>query len=154
MYHLIDRIYEAAFVPDMWPIALDDLAMSGSVGGALLVASEAHPPRFAALASIANALREFSSGDAWRNNDRPMRWRPSLDGFLRDIDLLSPEDLEADPMRDELVKYGLGWQAGNDHAMTNGEVVVYSVERCFQDGPHDSVAVASLKNGHVSHFKE
>ena len=38
--------------------------------------------------------------------------------------------------------------------MTNGEVVVYSVERCFQDGPHDSVAVASLKNGHVSHFKE
>ncbi len=57
-------------------------------------------------------------------------------------------------MRGELVKYRLGWQAGNDHAMTNGEAVVYGVERRFQDGPHDSVAVASLENGHVSHFKE
>ena len=64
----------------------------------------------------------------------PNNWpiAPSLDGFLRDIDLLSPEDIEADPMRDELVKYGLGWQAGTIMPMTNGEVVVYSVERRFK----------------------
>src|SRR6187402_3199228 len=113
MDDLIDRIYEAAFVPDLWPAVLDELStMSGSVGGALLVASEVHPPRFAASASIMSALVEFASGDTWRDNDRPMRWTRGLDGFLRDVDIMTMDVLEADPMRRELIRYGLGWQAG------------------------------------------
>ncbi len=144
MEDLVDRIYEAAFVPDLWPVVLDDMStISNSFGGALLVASEAHPPRFAASASIRDALIEFSSG-AWRNNHRPLRWKPSLDGFLRDVDLFSPDDLETDPMRHELIRYGLGWQAGMVMPMTNGEVVIYSVERRLQDGPHEVDSIAAL----------
>lgn len=144
MEDLIDRIYEAAFVPELWPVVLDGLStMSGSVGGALLVASEAHPPRFAASASIMDALIECSS-DAWRNNDRPLRWKLSVDGFLRDGELFSPDELETDPMRHELIRYGLGWQTGMVIPMTNGEVVIYSVERRLQDGPHDPTSIASL----------
>jgi len=40
-------------------------------------------------------------------------------------------------MLPELVTHGLGWQLGTVIPMTSGEVVVFSMERRYSDGPHD-----------------
>jgi len=136
---LVDRIYEAAFVPDCWTNVLDQLSVrSQSVGGVLLVASQRFPPRWLASEAIDGAVNAFSSGSAWRQNDRPARYLEADSGsFLRDVDFLSETYLAADPMRQELVDYGLGWQTGTVIPMPAGEVVIYSFERRLDDGPHD-----------------
>lgn len=136
---IIDQIYEAALIPDLWPTVLDTVSgMSGSVGGALLATGGLHPPRWAASATVATALNAFATGNAWKNNKRPERWLAGKHpGFTRCVDLFTPEELANDPMLPELVTHGLGWQLGTVIPMTSGEVVVFSLERRYSDGPHD-----------------
>jgi DNA-binding CsgD family transcriptional regulator len=136
---LIDKIYEAAFVPQLWPQVLDDLsAMSGSIGGAVLTAGGRHAPRWAASDVVAPALLAFATGDAWKHNKRPERWLSAEHaGFLRDVDLFTADELGGDPMSHELKTQGLGWQLGTVIPLTTGEVIVFSLERRFEDGAHD-----------------
>lgn len=136
---IIDRIYEAALVPEFWPSVLDRLSdMTGSVGGAILAAGERHPPRWAASEAVAPALHAFATGDAWKHNKRPERWLSAAHpGFLRDVDLFTDDELQADPMLRELQANGLGWQLGAVIPMSSGDVVVFSLERRFSDGAHD-----------------
>ncbi len=136
---LVDQIYEAAFVPEMWPRVLDSLsAMTDSVGGAILATGDRHPPRWAASEVVAPALNAFATGDAWKHNKRPHRWLASAHpGFLRDVDLFTVQELRSDPMSHELQTNGLGWQLGAVIPMSSGEVVIFSLERRFADGAHD-----------------
>jgi DNA-binding CsgD family transcriptional regulator len=136
---LVDQIYEAAFVPELWSGVLDRLsAMTGSVGGAVLTASDRHPPRWAASEVVAPALHAFATGDAWKHNKRPERWLSAAHpGFLRDVDLFTDQELRDDQMSRELQTNGLGWQLGAVIPMSSGDVVVFSLERRFVDGAHD-----------------
>lgn len=120
---LVDRIYEAALVPELWPDVLDTLsAMTGSIGGAVLTAGDRHPPRWAASKVVAPALHAFATSDAWKHNKRPVRWLSSThSGFLREVDLFTVEELQGDPMFDELKASGLGWQLGAVIPMATGE---------------------------------
>jgi len=136
---LVEKIYESAFIPELWPDVLDTLSeMSASSGGALLASGERHPPRWAASQTVAPALRAFASSDAWKYNKRPQRWLAANHaGFIRDVDLFTADELRGDRMRAELQTHGLGWQLGTVIPMPSGEVVVFSLERRFDDGPHD-----------------
>jgi DNA-binding CsgD family transcriptional regulator len=136
---ILDQIYEAALIPDMWPSVLDTISgISGSVGGALLTTGGVHPPRWVASATVAPALNAFAQGNAWKSNKRPERWLSANHaGFLRDVDLFTADELNGDPMLPELTTHGLGWQLGSCVPMTSGEVVVFSLERRHSDGPHD-----------------
>jgi DNA-binding CsgD family transcriptional regulator len=137
--NLIDLIYEAAFVPELWPSVLDQLsAMAGSIGGAVLTRGQRYPPRWAASEVVAPALHAFAAGDAWKHNKRPERWLAAAHaGFLRDVDLFTADELRGDVMQDAFKTQGLGWQLGTVIPMTTGEVVVFSLERRFDDGTHD-----------------
>lgn len=137
---LIENIYEAALVPDLWPSVLDQLSeLTGSIGGAVLTRGRRHPPRWAASAPVAPALHAFASGEAWKYNKRAQRWISSGHaGFSRDVDLFTDEELRDDRMAAELHTHGLGWQLGTVIPMTSGEVVVFSLERRLADGAHDA----------------
>ena len=51
---LTNRIYEAAFVPDLWPDVLEDIdAVSGSVGGAVFLFGDDQPARGRAIEEVA-----------------------------------------------------------------------------------------------------
>ncbi len=133
---LIARIYEAAFVPEMWPQILESLSdLSESFGGALLATNSSRPPRWIATDSVAERLHAFASGDAWRHNQRPQRWLAHGPGFWRDIDVF-PEMLGAPATEPHLRTYGLGWQLGAVMPMPGSDVVVFSMERHGPDGPH------------------
>jgi DNA-binding CsgD family transcriptional regulator len=144
--NLIDQVYEAAFVPERWAGVLDRLSiLSASVGGVVLVASDRFPPRWSASQAISGALQAFSSGGAWRENDRPSRFLKAGPGsFLRDVDFLSEAYMAVDPMRKELVDHGLGWQTGTVIPMHGDEMVIYSFERRLDQGPHHPKVVGTL----------
>lgn len=136
---VVDRIYEAALVPEKWTAVLDQVSdMTGSVGGALLVTGDRHPPRWAASETIAPALRAFTSGDAWKGNKRAQQALSSAgSAFSRDIDLWTAEELEQYRISDERTPHGLGWQLGSIIPMPSGETVIFTFDRRFDDGPHD-----------------
>jgi hypothetical protein len=51
--HLIDRIYECSFAPELWPAVLDELAQIADARGGLLFAATDESPeldRFGELA--------------------------------------------------------------------------------------------------------
>ncbi|SED88743.1 hypothetical protein [Rhodobacter sp. 24-YEA-8] len=63
---LIDRIYEAAFVPSVWTDVLEQLVLlTGSEGGVIFAGAPAAPPRFVASDKVA------ASG--WAGRSAPWR---------------------------------------------------------------------------------
>jgi DNA-binding CsgD family transcriptional regulator len=142
MDDLVDQIYEAALVPEKWPGVLDRLSeLTGSVGGAVLATGDRHPPRWAASDIVAPSLKAFATSDAWKSNKRPQRWLSASDrGFVRDVDIFTDRELLGEPGFGDLQSKGLGWQLGVVIPMMTGEIVVYSLERRFDDGAHHASA--------------
>lgn len=143
---LIDLIYEAAFVPERWAAVLHRLAvLSDSVGGALLVTSDRYPPRWAASQIVAPALRSYIASGAWKHNERPAQLMSAgITGFSRDIDLWNAEELERYQISDERRSNDLGWQLGTVIPMPSGEVVIYTLERRLERGPHDPKVIEAV----------
>jgi DNA-binding CsgD family transcriptional regulator len=143
---IVDKIYEAAFVPDLWPKVLDSLAGdSGSASASIMVFKGFQPPRFRATDVTRPGLQMFCETDAWRGNRRaPFMNFTVMQSFLCDVDYMPPELLEVDSVYRALQGLGLGWQLGTTIPMPSGEVVVFTFERWLTDGRHDPHAVAAL----------
>lgn len=148
---LIDRIYEAAFVPELWPHVLDDMAArSGSASAAVLVFNDRdRPPRYQTTALTRASLHEFTTTDRWRQSIRADAiFEPQLAGnfsrFLYLSDFLAPGDLSRDSVEKSLMELGLGAQITTVIPMLSGEVVSFTFERWAGDGSHTPEAIASL----------
>ena len=144
--NLVDRIYEAAFVPEKWPDVLDTIAaQAGSASGAVLSINGSDPPRWRATALVQDALHNYVTTGQWRNCERPMKMLSmNHAGFLRDDDFLTPEQIERDPARAARIAVSLGSQVGTLVAMPSSEIVGFTFERWIEDGRHDQDSVAFL----------
>jgi hypothetical protein len=81
----IDRIYECAFVPELWPDVLDELARPASAsGGILLVANDKEVTSWTASASLRAGVAAYVSGEVYRRSERTRRVAATRHtGFLR-----------------------------------------------------------------------
>ena len=109
---LIDRIYEAAVLPDLWPAILDDLVVVGN-------------GHFSALYSVGpGGLRWLASKEGLRIGhdyiaegwpQRTDRARigccaPATPEFLGDLDVYTREEMDREPVFTEFHRpRGLGW---------------------------------------------
>jgi DNA-binding CsgD family transcriptional regulator len=144
---LIDRIYEAAVVPELWPSVLDALADgAGCVGGELFVADLREIFRWTASEPTKSVMAAFIAGGWAQKNERLSRTlalRPP--GFVTDYDIFSPEEHEREPSYVELFRpNGFGWVAGTAIMMPSGDYAVYSFERLLKKGPVSADAVSAL----------
>ena len=143
---LIDSIYEASFVPELWPALLERLGrLSDSVSGAVLVLPRSDPPRWKATALVHDALHEFSTTDAWRKSERAPYLLSNLPtGFLCAEDYLTPDQLARDSVQKSLRALGIGWQLGLLVPITAEDAVAFTFERWLAEGRHDPAAVQRL----------
>lgn len=150
---IIDRIYEAAFVPESWSGTINAIAeRSQSASGSVLVFSTHGPPRFRATSVTQQALREFCDSDAWRHSERAPFMIGSLPGtFLCDADYLTPEQFERDSVSRSLRSLGLGWQLGTAIPMPERSMVNFTFERKIEEGRHTAEQVTML-NGLRPHL--
>jgi hypothetical protein len=75
--------------------------------------------------------------------DRLMLHRHS--GFMRDVDMWTLEEMDQDPsFRDLLRPRGFGWCGGFLVQVPSDDMLLFSVERRFVDGPIESSAVSQL----------
>ena len=61
---LIDRIYESAFVPDLWPDVLDDLARLTNSRGGILFSARDRVLKWTSSANLNDIFRSYVE-DGW-----------------------------------------------------------------------------------------
>lgn len=133
---LIDRIYECAVVPEMWPGLLDDLAeMTGAQGGILFSARSSLT--WTASDSLSDVFAEYVE-DGWfeRCSRRLCLMTQTQPSFFVEQDFWTSRQLDMDPIyRDFFRPHGLGWSAGTGLKLPTGDNIVFSIERRFDQGP-------------------
>jgi len=142
---LIDKVYEAAVVPELWDTVLDDVACRvGSVGG-LLFAANSQSTAWVGSSMIGPLYADFIKDGFAAKNPRPERGiAKNHAGFVGDHDLFTREEMDRDPAYAYLRDKGLGWCAGTVVQVPSGDLVVFSWERWFKDGPFSTETIASL----------
>jgi len=135
---LVDRIYEAAIVPDQWKLVLDQIAHRvDAAGTGLFLVSE----KSNAGAIWSDPIDELCKGwieGGWQAKTQraPRMMALNHAGFVADIDIYKPGEVERDEAFANYLKpAGFGHGAGTGITMPTGEVAIYSVERRFKTGP-------------------
>jgi DNA-binding CsgD family transcriptional regulator len=151
MSRLVDRIYECAFVPELWPEILAELVhLGGALSGWLCI-------------SNGNVIRWSASSQEARNDLRPLMesgWIPRSErfnrllrakqtGFIPDSTLYTPEEMRDDPAyRDMLYPRGMGWASATAIALPTGDDMVIALERAYDQGSAPSVVLETLNEVH------
>lgn len=132
MEELVDQIYEAAFLPELWVDVLGQLAeLSGAQSGALLIIDQRLPPLYTATPNIIDTLAAFAETDHWYRNEPAHRLRRrAYPGFLERADFFFDEEqAPGTPWHKNLVDIGADWQIGSIVDMPGGEMALFTFER-------------------------
>jgi len=143
---LVDRIYECSFVPELWPQVLRDTSkISASAGASLFVTNPDVTAWTASKNAQAIAERFVADGWYWRGRMMSLIHNSRHPGFLREVDLFSPGEIEAEPIfRDSWRKVGLGWGAATAFALPTGEKLSIVLSRTIAQGPADNATIERL----------
>lgn len=134
---LIDRIYEAAALPELWPRLLDELTV---VGNGYFTALFALGSRNWHWVASENGVRisEDYLAEGWpQRTDRVDRLIGARHaGFVGDLDVYTREEMDREPVFTEFHRpRGLGWGAATVIPVPSGDMLIVDIERRFETGP-------------------
>lgn len=144
---LLDRIYEAAAIPDYWPAVLEQLAgVAGAQAGALVAYRGREP-----AGNIASPLYREGYDDYFRNgidivNVRPLRaLERQYPGFLSDLEVQSAEEIERDEIYNRFLHpHGLQWTAGTLILSPSNDILVVDIARALGEAPFERASLEAL----------
>ncbi len=144
---VIDRIYESAFVPELWPRVLGDLADIAGARTAFLFVTrdDAHHVTASSEVGVQAIASIVASGWIWRSERfrRFMGLRHA--GFVTDSVIYTDEEKRADPFyANFLYPRGLGTAAGIVVPLPTGDRFAISVEREHARGPVEPDRIDAL----------
>jgi DNA-binding CsgD family transcriptional regulator len=146
-HELIDRIYEAAIIPENWPGILEEIStIAGCYGGTLLSIDAQQEIRHIASEQFRDVVRMFVR-DGWtKQNIRLERLaKIKYPGFVTDSDLISVDEMDAHPFYAEFVRpNGGGWAVGTIIEIPSRDLLVFNLERRYAEGPVDKQFCARL----------
>lgn len=147
MEDIIDRIYEASVIPDLWIDILDRLAAIAHCDGGILIAADPQQSvRALSSDSLSPMLSAFINEGWMRQNIRASRLRPmNYSGFVVDLDIVTPEEAETDPLYVNcLRKYGGGVGTGTVIPAPSGDLIIFNIERSYKKGHVDRSVLPAL----------
>jgi DNA-binding CsgD family transcriptional regulator len=143
---LVDRIYECSLVPELWPGILDELGRIAEAPGGSLFITKAKVQYWTASPIIRErAGRMVNEGWFWRGQlvSRAVAARHA--GFLTEVDIFTPEELDQEPIyRDFWRPQGAGWAVGTVLPIPTGENVIFVLTRRTERGPVERDVVHKL----------
>lgn len=143
---LIDRIYEAAAVPELWRQVLIDLArFAGAPQAVMIVTSGTH---FRDWVTTSPEFDELVIGHFERFPDN-VRTRRLLElrhaGFLTDLDVVSRDEIATLPLyQDFLIPAGYGAGTATAVMVPSGDSVIVHCERSRAEGDFGPETIADL----------
>lgn len=143
---VIDLIYEAAFVPELWTKLLARLAhLSGSVGSTLFLFDDDGPGRAVTLDNLRDLLGEFLANDDLRFSTSVVRMCDTKPhSFVAVDDYLSAAEIEHDPIRIRLRARGIGAHICTAMPMPSGELAIYVLQKPLDVAHYEPESVARL----------
>lgn len=134
---IIDRIYEAALVPEKWEsvlVSINDIV--GTRGGVIFAQSEVGATFVATPAAIEIFQRFADEGWDRHNTRRERADRLDHAGFVTDLDVFEAHEFLHEPLyRDFLYPLGLGWSVGTHITTPDGDRIAASFDGDFEAGP-------------------
>ena len=142
--HIVDRIYEAAFVPDLWTELVESLAAgSNSAAGSMIMFGPTGPPSFISTSLTRARMEAFFGGDEWKGILRvDVAKRLEWTGFRRDAEYLTPEQIAHDLVEHQLKDAGLARQLCTYIPMPGEGSVFFTFERRLDQGSHDNRSIS------------
>jgi DNA-binding CsgD family transcriptional regulator len=144
---LVDRIYEAAVIPELWRNTCEAIAAEiGAYSASIFSLTPDATYRWISTANIKDLVEAFSASDVRFQNVRPSRALERSPGiFTRDTDLMTPEELETDPVyRAFIYPNGLKWTAGCAIQEPSGHSIVFDLMRQNTSEPFSDEDMARL----------
>jgi hypothetical protein len=129
---LVDRIYEAAADPDLWPLVLHDLGRTvDGAGGILLTRRKDEWLGWRVSAELEPRTNAYlTSTDAVRSQATPRLLAANRAGFVTEQELFTEEEFLADPMMTAWgTPNGLHHAAATAIHVPTGDLVVLQVQR-------------------------
>ncbi len=152
--NLVEQIYEAAFVPELWAATLDKLGASArSPYAGMILYEDIRPARLAANAMRMETARKFVMSDRWVDNQRiPYFHKNPFTGFVIAKDYFPPAFLEQDAVHLIDRQAGLLHQIGTMIPMPSGEMVIYAFDRTQKDDPYrtDDIELLNKVYAHLA----
>ena len=152
MSRLVDRIYECAFVPDLWPEILWELVQLGGALSGWLCISNGNVIRWSASSEEARGdLRPLMESGWITQSERFNRLlRAKHTGFIPDRILYSSlEEMDNDPAyRDMLHPRGMGWASATAIPLPTGDDMVIALERAYDQGSASPAVLEALNELH------
>jgi DNA-binding CsgD family transcriptional regulator len=145
--NLIDRVYEAALLPDQWPSALDAVAdLVSGFGAVLLVTDTKKISRWVSSDTMNPIVVDWINGNWPAKTQRTSRMVSKQHaGWINDLDVYTQEELDVqEDQLNFLRPRGLGRGAGTFIPLPSGETAVFSLERRFELGAYTSEEMARL----------
>jgi DNA-binding CsgD family transcriptional regulator len=146
---MVDRIYEAAVIPELWRntcIALAEEIQSYSAS--IFSLSPDSTYRMISTPNIEKLLEAFTGSEARFHNVRPPRALAMAPGaFIRDTDIMTAEELRTDPIyREFIYPNGLRWTTGCVIQEPSGHSIVFDLMRKESAEPFSDVDMARLND--------
>ncbi|PZA12393.1 hypothetical protein DNX69_10440 [Rhodopseudomonas palustris] len=133
---LVDRIYEAALVPQLWPELLGALsAISGGERGVLFAVRDGYSSGIVSP-GWEDQLQVFMRDWAHRDPLLSRAQQKNHAGFLTDLDLVSADLIATHPIYREFYRpSGMGYRAGTLIPIPSGDVISILLPRHHDLGP-------------------
>lgn len=147
MDDIVDRIYEASVIPDLWTDILDRLAAVGQCDGGILIATDPQQTHRAVSSDCYSSMLKAYIDEGWIcQNIRGARLGPqSFSGFVVDLDMVTPEEAETDALYvDCLRKHGGGVGTLTVIPAPTGDLIIFSLERSYKKGFVDRAVLPAL----------
>ena len=143
---LVDRIYESCFSPEAWPGVLDEMGrIAGASGCSLFVSGKDVLHWVASPEPRARAEKMVREGWLWRGTVMARLFAQRHAGFLIDIDFFTPEELEREPIYQDVWRpQGVGWGMATAIPIPTGENATFVLSRRTEFGPFDRASAARL----------
>lgn len=143
---LIDRIYEAAAVPELWRSVLIDLARLAGAPEAVLIVSTGTRFRDWVTTSPEFDALVVAHTERFPDNIRTRRLLEARHpGFLADLEAVAPEEIATEPLyQDFLIPRGYGSGIATAVMVPSGDSVIINCERPHAAGAFDHQTIAAL----------
>ncbi|RKQ68919.1 DNA-binding CsgD family transcriptional regulator [Litorimonas taeanensis] len=142
----IDRIYEASFIPELWPSILDEIAAQTEARGGLLFTVRDRILNWTSSDDIEDDFHSYVTGGWFSRCGRKLcMFKKAHSSFMIENDYWTEEEFQSNEIYQKFFRpRDLGCSAGTGFQVPTGDNIVFSVERSHRHGP--------LERKHIHHL--